>query len=589
MSWVTIIWAMIVSACLTLAAMYLLVWCKKRTAWASLLFALTAVATAAVAGCELWLMRAETAREFGVALRWAHVPYWVLVISLVGFVRIYLRAGRPWLAWAVCGVRTLSLILNFVFTPNLNYREITALRHVRFLGESVSVAEGISNPWMLVGQASFLLLAVFVVGAMLTVWRRGNRWQALVVGGSIVFFVLAATGQIVLVLWQIVHTPLTPSLFFLGIIAAMAYEMSRETLRAAQLSDDLREHQQRLDLAADSAGVGLWSWDFKTSLIWATERARLLYGFSLDEPIPFERFLSKLHPDDLDWVVQASQKCLQEGVDFRHEYRIVLPDGSFRWFKVLAKVFLEPSGKPERMTGVSLDITERKRMEEDLRDSHEALRSLAGRLLWAQEEERRRLARELHDDLAQRLAVISIDIGKLERLSATLPDRVMVWLKGIGERVVALSTDVHDISRQLHPSIIEDLGLSQAIQSECVQFTRREGIRVHYTSTDVPAAIPIDTAVCLFRVVQEGMRNIAQHAKVKEAEVRLSGAGDRVTLVILDAGVGFDGTRPVGRPALGITSMKERARLIHGEFLIESATGKGTTIKVVAPLSGRQE
>ena len=98
MSWVTIICSMVASACLTLAAMHLLVWCKKRTAWASLFFALTAVATAAVAACELWLMWAETAREFGLVLRWAHVPYWVLIISLVGFVRLYLRAGRPWLA-----------------------------------------------------------------------------------------------------------------------------------------------------------------------------------------------------------------------------------------------------------------------------------------------------------------------------------------------------------------------------------------------------------------------------------------------------------------------------------------------------------
>jgi two-component system sensor kinase FixL len=335
---------MVASACLTLAAMHLLVWCKQRTAWANLLFALTAVATAAVAGCELWLMRAETVQEFGAVLRWGHVPYWVLILSLVGFVRLYLRAGRPWLAYAICGVRTLSLILNFVFTPNLNYREITALRHVRFLGESVSVVDGKSNPWMLVGQASFLLLAIFVVDVMLAVWRRGDRRQWRFLTSAIVFFVLAATGQIVLVLWQIIHTPLTPSLFFLGIVAAMAYGMSDDLHRAAQLSGDLREQEQRLDLAADSAGVGLWSWDFRTNQIWATERARLLYGFSSDEPIPFEMFLSKLHPDDLDWVVQASQKCFQEGEDFRHDYRIVLPDGSIRWLKVLGQGILRAFG-----------------------------------------------------------------------------------------------------------------------------------------------------------------------------------------------------------------------------------------------------
>ena len=113
-SWVTIIWSMTASACLTLAAMNLLVWCKKRTAWANLLFSMTAAATAALAACEFWMMRAETGAEVGAAIRWGHVPFWALMISLVGFVRLHMRAGRLWLAWAVCVVRTLSLILNFL-------------------------------------------------------------------------------------------------------------------------------------------------------------------------------------------------------------------------------------------------------------------------------------------------------------------------------------------------------------------------------------------------------------------------------------------------------------------------------------------
>ena len=342
MSWVTVIWSMIAAACLTLAAAHLLVWFRRRTAWANLLFSLTAVATAGVAACELWAMRAQTPEEFGAALRWAHVPYWVVVVSLVGFVRTYLRAGRPWLAWTVCGLRTLSLLLNFVLTPNLNYREITALRPVRFFGESVSVAVGVPNPWMLVGQVSLLLFLIFAADATLAVWRRRDRRSLALLGGTIVFFVAGSIGQFALTFWGFIHYPVTPSVFFLAIVAVMSYEMSQDVLRAAQLSIDLRESEERLDLAADSAGVGLWSWDFKTNLLWATERARQLYGFSPDEPIPFESFLAKVHPDDRDWVVQASQKCIQEGADFRRDYRILLPDGSVRWFKVLAKASFSP-------------------------------------------------------------------------------------------------------------------------------------------------------------------------------------------------------------------------------------------------------
>lgn len=366
MSWVTIIWSMVASACLTLAAMHLLIWGRKRTAWASLLFAVMAVGTAAVAGGELWMMRAETAREFGVALRWSHVLYWVWIVSLVAFVRLYLRAGRPWLAWTVCVIRTVSLLPNFLVGENLNYRTITGLRHVPFLGESVAVAEGIVNPWIPIGQVSLVLLVIFAADATLTVWRRGDRQPLVWLGGAIVCFVMASIGLTVLRSWGVIHKPATYSLFFLGIVAMMAYEMTHEVLRAAQLSDDLRENKQRLDLAADSAGVGLWCWDFDTSLIWATEKARTLYGFSLDEPIPFEKFVSRLHPDDLDWVVHASRKCLQEGVDFRHDYRIVLPDGSMRWLKVVGKVFSEPVAKPKGLTGVSVDITEHKLAEHEI-------------------------------------------------------------------------------------------------------------------------------------------------------------------------------------------------------------------------------
>ncbi|MFH0997339.1 MAG: ATP-binding protein [Pseudomonadota bacterium] len=366
MSWVTIIWSMVASACLTLAAMHLLIWCKKRTAWTSLLFSLSTVATAGMAGCEFWMMRAEAPAQFASALRWLHVSAWVMIVALTGFVLVYLCAGRRWLAWIVCALRTFSLLLNFLVGQNLNYIEVTRLRTIPFLGESISVAEGVSNPLMLVGQLSLVLFLVFVSDAAITVWRRGDRRQAMVVGGSIVFFVLTGTVQSLLVLWQIIQFPMTLSLLFMGIVVAMAYEMSDETLRASQLADDLRNKEEWLNLAADSAGAGLWLWDFRTNLIWITEKTRMLYDFSSDGQIPFEQFLSRLHPDDHDWVVQALRKCFEEGAEFRNDYRIVLLDGSIRWFQVLAKAFLTPSGKPNGMTGLSLDITDRKQAAQEI-------------------------------------------------------------------------------------------------------------------------------------------------------------------------------------------------------------------------------
>src|SRR5215210_5438764 len=130
MSWVTVVWSMIAAACLTLAVVHGLMWLWRRQAWANVVFAVTAVATTCFATGEMWIMHAETPQQFATAVRWTHVPVFVLVISLVGFVRLYLRAGRPWLAWTVCGARMLALILNFLTGVNLNYREITAVQRI---------------------------------------------------------------------------------------------------------------------------------------------------------------------------------------------------------------------------------------------------------------------------------------------------------------------------------------------------------------------------------------------------------------------------------------------------------------------------
>src|SRR6266404_9502110 len=234
MSWVTVIWSIGSGACLTLALMHVVIWCTDR-ARANLLFAIMATAVAVFAALELALMRAETPEQFGIAVRWLHVPAWVVVASLVGFVRLYLRAGRRWLAWTVGGVRTVSLILNFIFSPNINFREITALRHIRFLGESASVAEGVPNPWMLVAQLSLLLLVIFATDATITVWRRGDRRQALIVGGSILLFVTAATAEGIVIAWGIISIPVSVSLFYQAIVAAMACELSYDVLYAEKV------------------------------------------------------------------------------------------------------------------------------------------------------------------------------------------------------------------------------------------------------------------------------------------------------------------------------------------------------------------
>jgi PAS domain S-box-containing protein len=369
MSWITIVWSMNAAACLTLAGIYLLVWCKQRENWVHLVFSSSAVAAAAIAAFELAMMHAQTVERYEALVRWIHVPVWVLIVSFVTFVRLYLRAGRPWLAWSICGLRTLVLILNFIFTPNLNFRHITSLRQFSWGGEVISVPIGVANPWGLLSSVSLLLLLIFFIDATITVWRRGDRRRALVVGGSMIFGAILAW-HVPLVIWGIIDIPFFLCFAYSGIVAAMAYELSYDLLRAAQLARqlqareaDLRETEERMELAASAAELGMWMWDIVRNEIWITDKGRALFGFGASEKLDFDRFRSVLHPEDRESVLEAIENSLRTGAEYRSEYRVVLPNGQLRWIAGRGHVEFNGNGQPVRMRGASLDISKRKQAE----------------------------------------------------------------------------------------------------------------------------------------------------------------------------------------------------------------------------------
>jgi len=222
--------------------------------------------------------------------------------------------------------------------------------------------------------------------------------------------------------------------------------------------------------------------------------------------------------------------------------------------------------------------------EQSLRQTREGLRKLAAKLLHAQEEERGRIAREMHDDWTQRLALLSLDIAKLEKHLGQ-PQTALHLLHSMQEQLVSLSEDVHALSRQLHPSILDDLGLVEALRSECASFAHRERIEVAYHPEGVPTAVPRDVALCIYRVAQEALRNVAKHAAVKEASVTLDATGKELLLRVEDRGVGSDPSKLRSAPGLGLSSMEERVRLIQAKLSIVSAPGRGTTVTVCVPLA----
>jgi signal transduction histidine kinase len=207
--------------------------------------------------------------------------------------------------------------------------------------------------------------------------------------------------------------------------------------------------------------------------------------------------------------------------------------------------------------------------------------SLGGRLITAHEDERRRLARELHDDVTQRLAGLAIDAAKINGAESAANRQVALDIR---DGLVDLSEDIHALSHQLHPSIIEDLGLVEALRAECDRVSRQETIRVDLDAGEIPKKLPPDQAICLFRVAQEALRNVIRHAGASQVDVTLQRKDGGITLGVLDNGSGFDDSRKRTRASLGLASMRERVRLQAGRIDIESSQGRGTAVFAWIPL-----
>jgi two-component system, LuxR family, sensor kinase FixL len=308
MSWLTVFWSINVGACLTLALMYLAVWCRERESFVRLLFSCIAASAALIAAYELQLIRADTSEEYCAILRWRAVPVWVLVLSLVAFTRLYLRAGRSWLAWSACSLKTLTLIINFVFTPSLYYLEITALRQLSWGGEEASIVLGTPNPWSLLNQVTLLLLLVFFADATITVWRRGDRQRALIVGGTTTFFGAMVMAQFALVVWGIIQAPFFGSFAYLGIVVALGYQLCDDAVRAAHLASELQIGEERFRRVVEAAPNAMIMVNQEGHITLANQQAEKTFGYPREEL--FGRPIEMLVPERLRSGHQR----------FRHDY-----------------------------------------------------------------------------------------------------------------------------------------------------------------------------------------------------------------------------------------------------------------------------
>jgi signal transduction histidine kinase len=255
---------------------------------------------------------------------------------------------------------------------------------------------------------------------------------------------------------------------------------------------------------------------------------------------------------------------------------MIRPNDEVVWVERNSRAYFDAQGRVLRIIGMAADITHRKKTEE-------ALSSVSRRLIQTQEAERARIARDLHDDIGQRLALLAVTIEQLTHSRSHATDEDRGLLGALQSQTAEITSSVQALAHELHSSRLEHLGVVDAMKGFCAELSSQQRVEVHFGHTDVPPGVPAETSLCLFRVMQEALHNALRHSGVRRFDVELRGAPEGLRLVIRDYGSGFDPETAIDQGGLGLTSMKERLKLVGGELLIESRPSRGTTIVARVP------
>ena len=343
-----------------------------------------------------------------------------------------------------------------------------------------------------------------------------------------------------------------------------------------QGEEKLRKSEERFRLAAQAGKMFAYEWDAKTDVLVRSEQSAQILGIDEGTFTTGQQLFARVYPGDQERLMAAIAKLSPEKPQLEISYRMIRPDGSVVWVGRTSRAQFDAQGKLLRIVGMVADITENKFAEE-------ALSSLSRRLIKAQEQERSRIARELHDDLGQRMALLQIGLAQIEQDTAGLSPSACRHLRDVAEVASELSSNLHNLSHQLHPVKLDLLGLVAAMSSLCRELSKQHGVKIDFVHHDVPGQIGEDVALCVFRIVQEALRNVVKHSGALDAAVELSGKGDGIDVCISDRGAGFNPEAVRGKGGLGLISMAERLRLVGGHFSIESEPSQGARIHACIP------
>jgi PAS domain S-box-containing protein len=341
----------------------------------------------------------------------------------------------------------------------------------------------------------------------------------------------------------------------------------------------LRESEERLRVATEVGRMYAWEWDPATDLVRRSAECAGILGLSDAAAQGVAKdYLSFIHPDDraklrslVDWLTPKNPV-------YRTQYRRFRPDGALLWLEESGCATFDGDGEMVRLVGMTADITERKLAEK-------ALSSVSSRLIEAQERERSRIARELHDDISQRLALLTVELERLRQDSPDLPAEVSSRVGALREQASGIASDVQSMSHDLHSSKLEYLGIVTAMRGFCTEFSEKRNVEVVFAHDEICHNVPQEISLCLFRVLQEALQNAVKHSGVRHFDVELRDTSNEIQLTVRDSGSGFDVEQATKTHGLGLVSMAERVKLLGGQLSIDSQPHRGTTIHARVPLS----
>lgn len=338
--------------------------------------------------------------------------------------------------------------------------------------------------------------------------------------------------------------------------------------------------ERTLATLLDSIPTPVWIAASNQAFIFVNRSLLEFTGRTVDEALG-EGWRASIHPDDLAHRLEAHTEAAKQAQLFSIEYRLRRADGEYRWVRDRGTPLVLPDGEHVGYIGSVVDIN-------DAQESEKARRTLADRFLQAQESERSRIARELHDDIGQRLAILSIQMQRAGKPVSGLPGQAHPALSELSGKAKEIASRVASLSHQLHSSVLEYLGVKAAVESCCREFAEQRKLKVDCVCTAIPGKVVETVGLSIVRVVQEALNNVQKHSGATEVHVHLTGNDDALLLEISDNGRGFDVQQARLAAGLGLISMRERVHLVKGTMDIVSEPGKGTRITAKVPLTQKQ-